>query len=158
MSHDYRFRSTWTTPHPVPEVYDVLHDIRGYVGWWPQIRSIEEIDERSGRARCRSFLPYSLRLVLRATVEDPDRGVLEVDVDGDLDGWCRWRMVPEATPGGPGTRLWFEQEVVARAPLLRRTGRLGRPVLEANHAWMMRGCRRGLDRRLSRGPGGRTPR
>lgn len=154
MSHHYRFSSTWTTPHPVAEVYDVLHDIRGYVAWWPQIRSIEEIDDRSGHARCRSFLPYSLRLLLRATVEDPDSGVLEVDVDGDLDGWCRWRMEPEGT----ATRLWFEQEVEARAPLLRRTGRLGRPVLEANHAWMMRGCRRGLERRLSRGPAGSTPR
>ncbi len=157
MSHHYRFRSTWTTPHPVPEVYDVLHDIRAYVAWWPQIRAIEEIDDRSGHARCRSFLPYSLRLLLRATVEDRDAGVLEVDVDGDLAGWCRWRMEP-TDAGGPATRLWFEQEVEARARLLRTTGRLGRPVLEANHAWMMRGCRRGLERRLSRGPDGRTPR
>lgn len=155
MSHHYRFTSTWTTAHPVAEVYAVLHDIRGYVDWWPQIRAIEEIDDRSGHARCRSFLPYSLRLLLRATVEDPEAGVLEVDVDGDLDGWCRWRIEPEGGAGGR-TRLWFEQDVEARAPLLRRTGRLGRPVLEANHAWMMRGCRRGLARRLSSGPGGGT--
>lgn len=163
--HHYRFASRWEVARPVDQVYAVLHGVADYPRWWPQVRRVEEIDERSGHVVCRSALPYALRLVLRAEQEDPKAGVLGVAVSGDLEGWCRWTLAPSTT----GTRLAFDQEVTAVAPVLRLGGRLGvlgRPVLEANHAWMMRGCRRGLERRLAElsglgglsGPGGGSAR
>ena len=153
MRHHYRFESRWVVDHPRPAVHAVLADVLDYPRWWPQVRRVTQRGERSGDVVCRSFLPYALRLRLTATIEDPDAGALEVAVGGDLHGWCRWDLGPE----GPATRLVFTQQVEARSGVLRTAAFGGRPLLEANHAWMMRGCRRGLERRLS-APGARTAR
>ncbi len=58
---------------------------------------------------------------------------------------------------GPGTALRYEQEVTTPGRLMTAASAVARPVLVANHTWMMRGGRRGLLSR-GRGPGGRTPR
>ncbi|MDP3967416.1 MAG: polyketide cyclase [Nocardioides sp.] len=153
MRHHYRFESRWVVDHARPGVHAVLADVLDYPSWWPQVRRVTRRGERSGDVVCRSFLPFALKLRLTATVEDPEGGVLEVEVGGDLDGWCRWDLATD----GQATRLSFTQEVEARSGVLRAAAFGGRPLLEANHAWMMRGCRQGLERRLSE-PAARTAR
>jgi len=143
-------------PLPREELLAVLADVEGYPAWWPQIRSVETVDEESARVRARSFLPYTLSLLLTRAVEDQDAGVLEARIAGDLEGWSRWRL----QPGGDGCVVRYDQEVTVPGRALRAASIVGRPLLVANHAWMMRGARRGLQRLLRPGrePAGRTPR
>lgn len=144
-ARDFRFRHGWRADGAQPEVYAVLADVASYPLWWPQVLAVARIDERSGWAVCRSLVPFRLNLRLTAEREDPDAGVLRVRLDGDLAGWCEFRLVG----AGDATTVEFEQQVTVERPLLRRAAAVLGPGLRANHAWMMRGCRLGLDRRLA---------
>ncbi|MFI1158212.1 SRPBCC family protein [Streptomyces sioyaensis] len=145
--HRYRFRTVWLLPATPTVVYAVLERAEAYPCWWPQVRAVTPLDDRSGIARFRSLLPYDLTVVATERVRDPGRGVLETALRGDLAGWARWTVVP----GAGGTRVVFEQDVELCKPLLRRFALLGRPAFLANHALMMRAGRRGLAAWLARG-------
>ncbi len=142
----YAFRSSWPVAAPPARVYDVLEDVGGYPGWWPQVRAVAALAEDVALVACRSVLPYTLHIELRPVVRDPATGVLEAALSGDLVGSCTWRVVEDA----PGTRLEFAQQVTTPGWWLRSLSRVGRPVLELNHHLMMRGARRGLDGRTAR--------
>ncbi len=145
MSARYRFETRWAIPSSQDDLFDVLADVGGYPTWWPQVRAVARVDEDSARVVARSLLPYSLDLTLVRAVEDRAAGVLEVRIRGRLDGWSRWTLQDL----GSDTVAHYEQEVDVRGRLLTAASSVARPVLVANHAWMMRGGRRGL---LSRGP------
>ncbi len=153
MSAAYRFESRWSVPAGREDLFDVLADVGGYPTWWPQVRAVAKVDDDTAHVVARSLLPYSLDLLLTRAVEDRDTGVLEARITGQLDGWSRWTL----RPAPEGTALRYEQEVTTPGRLMTAASAVARPVLVANHAWMMRGGRRGL---LSFGPGpvGRTPR
>ncbi|MFF5789652.1 SRPBCC family protein [Streptomyces sp. NPDC012693] len=136
----YRFRSVWRLAAPPDDVYALLERPEEYPRWWPQVREVARVDDTTGTARFRSLLPYDIVVTVRALRRDPAARVLEVGLDGDLEGWVRWTVTPEGT----GTRAVYEQEVEVRARLLRALAVPGRPVFRANHALMMRGGRRGL--------------
>ncbi len=138
----YRFRSAWQVDVAYDALFDVLSDISSYPHWWRQIRSVDRIDEDTASVVCRSVLPYDLRLCAARTCEDRDRGALEVRLTGDLDGWSRWTL----RRNGVRTALVYEQEVVVHSRVVRWLGLVARPALRANHAWMMRSGRLGLDR------------
>lgn len=140
-------RSQWLIPYPPDAVFAVLADGDGYPSWWPQIRDAARLDEASGRARFRSFLPVSLDVTLREELVDPIAGVLRARLDGDLAGWSQWTVHPDAD--AEYTVVHFVQQVdftkhVAVVPLWPL-----RPFLRANHAYMMRSGRRGLVRHLA---------
>jgi uncharacterized membrane protein len=86
---EYRFVERWRVDRPGPVVYDVLADLTSYPEWWPQVRSVERIDDDSARVVCRSLLPYSLRFDMLRARDDRRAGVLEARLLGDLDGWAR---------------------------------------------------------------------
>jgi uncharacterized protein YndB with AHSA1/START domain len=136
----YRFRSVWNLPAPPAVVFAVLERAEDYPQWWRQVREVTSIDERSGRARFRSALPYDLVVTVREVRRDPGAGVLEIGMSGDLDGWVRWTL----TATDRGTRALYEQEVEVRRTLMRWLAVPGRPVFVLNHALMMRAGRRGL--------------
>ena len=144
----FEFHHEWALDAPVPRVFGALADVERYAAWWPQVRTVERIDEQSGRTAVRSFLPYTLVLVLRREVEDETSSVLRVAVEGDLEGWCQWQLRPAS--GGGGTVATFDQVAVVTPALLARTARLTGPLLRANHAWMMRSGRAGLAAYLGR--------
>ncbi|MFC5803773.1 SRPBCC family protein [Streptomyces formicae] len=148
--HRYRFRSVWELPAPPAVVYAVLERASDYPRWWPQVREVVPVDDRSGTARFRSVLPYDLVVTVRERHRDPAALVLEVELAGDLVGWARWTL----TASVGGTRAGYDQEVVVHRPLMRLLALPGRPVFRANHALMMRGGRRGLTAYLSGGPQG----
>ena len=141
----YRFDSLWHLSAPRERVYAALADVDSYDSWWPQVRAIHRIDADSGRVLIRSLLPYTLDLVLACAVQDEARGILRVDVDGDLQGWCAWQFSAE----GAGTRAQFSQEVEVMAPILQRMPFALRPLLRGNHAHMMRSGERGLRAHLT---------
>lgn len=117
----------------------------GYPRWWPQVREVQPIDADTGRVRIRSVLPYTLDLVLHRGVLDEAGGILRVDIDGDLRGWCAWRLSAEET----GTRAEFSQEVEVTEATLQRAPLAVRPLLRGNHAYMMRSGERGLECHLA---------
>ncbi|MFF4697491.1 SRPBCC family protein [Streptomyces chattanoogensis] len=145
--HRYRFRSEWLLPAPPTVVYAVLERAEAYPRWWPQVREVTQVDDRTGQARFRSWLPYDLTVMVTERTRDPGTGVLEVTLAGDMGGWARWTV----RPGHGGTRVVFEQDVEVRKPLLRRLALPGRPLFRLNHALMMRAGRRGLAAWLARG-------
>ncbi|MFH9739490.1 SRPBCC family protein [Streptomyces roseolus] len=136
----YRFRSVWRLAAPPDRVCAALARAEDYPLWWPQVRAVAPRDDTTGTARFRSLLPYDIEVTVRTLRHDPRAGVLEVGLDGDLEGWARWTLAPD----GAGTRVLYEQEVEVRARLLRLLAVPGRPFFRANHALMMRGGRRGL--------------
>ncbi|MFF3324198.1 SRPBCC family protein [Streptomyces sp. NPDC002889] len=136
----YRFRSVWDIPAGPDAVYQVLERAEEYPRWWPQVREVIAIDDEHGTARFRSLLPYELIVTVRAQRRDPAGGVLEIRMEGDLDGWVRWTLRAHRD----GTRVVYDQEVEVRKQLMRRLALPCRPVFAANHALMMRGGRRGL--------------
>ncbi|MER6995825.1 SRPBCC family protein [Streptomyces sp. NPDC000410] len=137
----YRFRSLWELPAPPSVVFTVLERAEEYPRWWPQVREVTRIDDRTGIGRFRSALPYDLVVTARERLRDPAALVLEVELTGDLVGWARWTLAARADGG---TRARYDQEVDVHRPLMRRLAVPGRPVFLANHALMMRAGRRGL--------------
>lgn len=143
--HHYRFAHTWRLPIPCDPVFEALRDPEGYPQWWPQIRRLRRIDGRSGEVVARSLLPYDLVFVATAGFEDLPARVIQLRLTGDLEGFCRWTV----RDTGMASLVRFEQEVVVHKAALRRVALIARPVLRANHSWMMRGGRRGLRRWLA---------
>ncbi|MEU6508012.1 SRPBCC family protein [Streptomyces sp. NPDC046942] len=140
----YRFLSLWSLPAPPAAVYAVLERPEDYPRWWPQVRAVTRLDGSTGVLTIRSVLPYAMTFTARETRHDPDAGVLEITMSGDIEGWARWTV----TADGPGTLARYEQVVHVNKPLLRWLAVPGRPVFRANHRLMMRSGRRGLMRHL----------
>lgn len=141
----FDFSDVWFVPAEPADVAAVLADIERYPTWWPQVRSISRIDDDSGLGVVRSLLPVTLRLRLTRDLEDQEAGVLRVALDGDLVGHAQWRIatVPQ------GSVVHFGQSVRV-ASRMERVATLVPWLLRANHAWMMRQCRHGLARELTR--------
>jgi hypothetical protein len=139
----YSFADSWVTPAPPDRVHVVLLDLEHYVDWWPQVRAVASAGPDDALVVCRSLLPYDLELHLHAESRDP--GVLRVAIDGPIRGFARWQLSRD----GAGTRLDFDQQVDAVARAFRWASYVARPVLAANHTWMMRGAERGLAARLA---------
>ncbi|MET9363515.1 SRPBCC family protein [Streptomyces sp. NPDC006632] len=140
----YRFRSVWELRAAPAAVYTVLERAEEYPLWWPQVRDVTPVDDRTATARFRSVIPYDLRVTAHETRRDPAALILEAALSGDLEGRARWTLL--AHDGG--TRAVYDQEVEVRKPLLRRLAVPGRPLFRANHALMMRAGLRGLRRHL----------
>ncbi|WP_277452812.1 SRPBCC family protein [Janibacter sp. DB-40] len=140
----FDFSSVWFVDAEPPDVVAVLADIDRYPTWWPQVRSVDRIDDDSGIAVVRSLLPVTLRLRLTRVVADREAGVLRVLLAGDLVGHAQWRIA--AVP--QGSVLHFAQSVRV-ATRLERVATLVPLLLRANHAWMMRQCRHGLAREVT---------
>ncbi|MDT0320714.1 SRPBCC family protein [Streptomyces millisiae] len=151
--HRYRFRADWWVPAAPPAVYRVLERPEDYPLWWPQVREVRRLGPDQGHCRFRSVLPVDLRVTVRAARRDPEAGVLEVALGGDLEGWMRWTLAAGGGAGAGGTLVGYRQDTVLRHPLLRRLPSPARPVLVANHALMMRAARRGLRAWLGVRPG-----
>ncbi|WP_411106467.1 SRPBCC family protein [Streptomyces sp. cmx-4-9] len=148
----YRFRSVWDLDAPPGRVYAELEQLDQYPYWWPQFRRVERTGDRSGTVLVRSALPCSLRLTTTELLRDPGRGVLEVSLHGDLEGWARWTVRARRGADAGRTRALYEQEVEVRMPLMRRLSLPCRPVFRLNHALMMRAGQRGLEARLALSP------
>lgn len=146
----YRFHSEWALPVSPARAFDILADLGSYPAWWPQVRSVRRVGEDAAELVCRSLLPYELLFQAAHSAKDADTGLLRATLTGDLEGFASWRIRGTADR----SRLSYDQEVVLRKPLPRMVSTVLRPVLLANHEWMMRHGQRGLrgyvtDRRAS---------
>ena len=141
MSRPFRFAGSFPLAAPPEQVIAVLRDAERWPQWWPQIRSVERYDERRGLVTARSALPFSLRIELTSTVDDPDRGVLRADLARDLVGWIEFRVAEGDAPDR--ARVTYDQECDLAHARVRRVALAARPLLQLNHSAMMRtGMRR----------------
>lgn len=140
----YRFRSEWELDAPRSSVFEVLRKGESYERWWPQVKRSARLSDGSYELVARSFLPYELRMVLTESVIDEGAGVLEANLDGDLEGFSRWTLREQEGK----TIATFEEEVVTHRRLLNLLAPVAGPVLRYNHTVMMRHGERGLRRYL----------
>ena len=147
MSATFTFEDCWEIAVGPEQVFEALARLEEYPAWWPEVRSVSRIDADSGRVRIRSTLPYTLTLVLTREVEDRREGVLRVRIAGDLAGWAAYQI--SATPAG--ARLDYRQVTSVQVRWMRPLVPVLRPLLEANHAAMMRSGREGLSRTYASG-------
>lgn len=140
-TNHYRFRSVWRFDVPPETAFAALKETEDYEAWWPEIRATRRLDEDRVEAHIRSVLPYDLVMVLERVRDDPEEGVLEARMTGDLVGFSRWVV---GSDGRGGTRLVFEEEAVPQKPIMRRLAPVARPLFRWNHARMMRSAQRGL--------------
>lgn len=136
----YRFRTRWDVDAPLSDVYAVLEAMDHYPEWWREVRAAERLADDKYRLQTRSLLPYDLNFIGTEWERDPTAGILSIRMEGDLEGFSRWTLLPN----GSMTTVTFDEEVVANKPLLRRLSVVGRPAFKWNHALMMRHCRAGL--------------
>jgi hypothetical protein len=140
--NDYRFRNVWSVPADTTLVFGTLVDLLNWPRWWPDVRTVRQLDDDTAELTCRAVLPYALTFRLRRAEQDAGTGLLRVDMTGDLDGYCE--AVVSGNASGHGSRLAVDQGVVVTKPLLRALAPVARPLLIANHAAMMWRGQRGL--------------
>jgi polyketide cyclase/dehydrase/lipid transport protein len=138
--NDYRFRDLWSLSATTARVFDALVDVSNWPRWWPDVRSVHQVDDDTAELLCRAALPYGLTFNLHRAEQDATTGRLRVDMTGDLDGYCEAVVTPETT----GARLAIDQRVVVHKRLLRSLAPVARPLFLANHALMMWRGQRGL--------------
>lgn len=136
----YAFTSTWHVRAKPSEVFDVLADLDEYTSWWPEIKHVSKTGEDTVAVRVRSLLPYDLDFEMRQTRKDPEAGILEVRMTGDLEGYSRWTV----SSSDGGARLLFEEEVETNKKVLNRLAPVARAAFKWNHAFMMRHGEAGL--------------
>lgn len=155
--HVYRFHHAWVVRADADAVRRLVDDVAGYGAWWRSVRvlggdlgspSLASQGSRSGELEVRPPLGYRIRIRLEELPSASAAGAedeLRASVSGDLEGWCAWRLAPAPR----GTAVFFDQEVVARA-LLLRLARPVRPLLQAQHAAVLRHAEAGMRRALER--------
>ncbi len=135
-SDQYHFVTVWRVAGTVAEVAEVLGDGAALTRWWPEVYLDAVHRVRDGEDTVElwttGWLPYTLRWTLRLTEPVSATG-FALSADGDLVGTGRWTFRQD----GPEVEVGYDWRVSAAKPLLRRLGRLLRPVFEANHRWAM---------------------
>src|SRR5690348_13129867 len=86
--HEYRFRDVWSVEVAAARVFGALVDLANYPTWWPDVRSVRQVDADTAELTCRAVLPYALVFRLHRSVQDEGAGRLRVDITGDLEGFC----------------------------------------------------------------------
>ena len=141
VPNSYSFRNTWSLDCPPAEAYEMLREMTEYTRWWPEVKEAHALGGGRFSLRARALLPYSLRFVGERRIDDPEAQVLELAMTGDLEGFSRFRIEPSGTGG---SRIVFEEQVIANKAMLRRLALVARPVFCANHWVMMRRGQAGL--------------
>ncbi len=146
----HRFCTTWVLEAERERVWDAIYDSDTWSEWWPGIESTIRLDEgdsggigQRGVYEWRARIPYTVRFEIVSTVvERPYR--LGGDATGDLEGTGLWRFFAE----GGTTGVLYDWKVRTTKPWMNRLVPVAKPILRANHDWVMRSGGEGLARRL----------
>jgi Polyketide cyclase / dehydrase and lipid transport len=134
--HPFRFDRTLSFAADPPELWAAITRTDEFPRWWPWLRELSGDGlVPGGRSTCvvRAPVPYTLRFSV--TVEElvPGRRVAAF-VDGDLAGPAHLE-VGAGTDGGSTVRLAWDLQL--RRPMLQAAARIGRPVMEWGHDWVV---------------------
>lgn len=119
--------------------WEAISDPRRFRTWWPWLRELQgDRLEAGGRYGCeiRAPIPYSLRFAVEVVDLVPERS-LEAVVSGDLAGPAWLEVEPSDNGGEDSTSVRLAWEMELQRPVLRMAARLGRPVMEWGHDWVV---------------------
>lgn len=149
----YRIWTRWRIRGTLEEVADIWLDAGSLEQWWSdaflESRVLVEGDADGSRRtfalHTKGMLPYTLRLTSRVTYADYPTAFTVVTW-GDLNGKanCHFRQM------GPDVEMRCNWKVTVARPLLIVGSFLCKPLLEANHRWVMARGQEGLKRELRR--------
>ena len=140
MTAPFRFERAWSFPVGRLEMWDLLLDTDAYQGWWGWLRRFDAPRIEEG-ARALAVigppLPYTLSVQVTVQRLEPGRRI-EAVVGGDLGGLAVLELEDsDAGLGPPGTDARLSWALDLRQPALRLFSRVGRPVLEWGHNWVV---------------------
>lgn len=125
----------------------MLQDLRNYVRWWPEVKSVIPVNKDRAVVLIMGVLPYSLEILMDKEIDDASTGVLRAGLSGDLEGFSSWTVTPEDS----GCRLIYEQHVEVTKRLLQLLAPVARPLFRFNHRLMMSRGEKGLRSYLASG-------
>lgn len=118
-------------------LWDVLERTDEFPRWWPWLRELSgEGLVPGGRTECvvRAPIPYTLRFTVAVREVLPGR-LVDAVVEGDLAGPARLEV--DAAGDGPGSVVRLAWDMELCRPVLRAAARVGRPVMEWGHDWVV---------------------
>ena len=129
-------------------LWEALTATAQFPRWWPWLRRLDGDGlVPGGRSECvvRAPVPYTLRFTVEVRGVGPGRRV-DTWISGDLEGPARLQV--HEHPEGSAAHLAWAVEL--RHGLLRRLARVGRPVMEWGHDWVVETGLRQFRRRALR--------
>ncbi len=149
---EYSFTDHWRAEGTIEQISNVLLDTGALSRWWPQLMAVDVLEwggargeQRTFRSRLKGFLPYQLQVGFQVEmVQFPHQ--FAVQLLGDLQGQGGGRLRQE----GREVAIELYLTISATRPLLRVLSYLMRPLLEAQHNWVMRQGQQGLCREIAR--------
>jgi hypothetical protein len=146
----YRFRTVWWTPAPIDRIWEALADYGAWPTWWRGIQTVEVLrrGDESGvgtvlRQQWRSKLPYTLVFDLEM-LRIESRKLLEGRASGDLEGTCRWTLIPV----NAGMEIRFDVDVRPGRWWMNLPIPFASRVVRASFETIMNWGREGLERIL----------
>ncbi len=148
---EYAFRDHWRVPGSVERVSELFLDTAQIPQWWPQLSGVRLLTDgdhvgqrRAFRSRVKGFLPYELEVGFQIVeVQFPWR--FRVELLGDLQG----SGGGDLRQVGEETSIDLHLTIRVARPLLQVLSFLVRPLLRAQHNWVMRQGELGLRRALA---------
>jgi hypothetical protein len=134
----FRFDRCWDFDVAPDDLWAALTRTDDYRRWWPWLREFSGDGlVPGGRTACvvRAPVPYALRFTVTVAELVPGRRI-EAMVEGDLAGPARLE-VEGLGARRRGARVRVAWEVELRRPVLRVAARVGRPVMERGHDWVV---------------------
>ena len=142
----FEFFDEWRLAAQSDAVWAVVRNVESWPDWWPSVRSVTPIPERTALTlefRFRTRLPYDMAFAAEL-VRDDRLFWAEAQVTGRVNG--SGRCVATAIDGG--TLVRFDWWVCPEVAWMRAVAPLARPVFSWNHRSLMAEGATALARRL----------
>jgi uncharacterized protein YndB with AHSA1/START domain len=134
----FRFDRCWAFDADAAAVWTALTRTEDYRRWWPWLREFSGDGlVPGGRTTCvvRAPVPYTLRFTVAIAGLVPGERIDAV-VDGDLAGPAVLE-IGALGDGHRGSQVRLAWEMELQKPVLRAAARIGRPVMEWGHDWVV---------------------
>lgn len=151
--NEYRVVTTWRLHAEPWEVSEILEEPVGWPTWWPAaflevVESDRPLGTSIGRrvdVHTKGWLPHTFRLEATLTQHD-DRRHCVLRVAGDFEGQCEcWlRGIDDQV------EVTFDWQPRVQKPFIKTLSWVAKPLFVANHKWVMRSGRAGLDLEIRR--------
>jgi uncharacterized protein YndB with AHSA1/START domain len=144
---EYSFVTEWRLEAPIDRVYDALHDSLAWPGWWPAVKSVDEIRPAAagggiGSVRRYTFkgsLPYTLSFDMTVERLQPPT-TLAGRAAGELEGTGVWTL----SERDGATVARYDWNIRTTRWWMNLLAPLARGVFKSNHDLVMRSGAKGI--------------